>query len=119
MSRLLTRRSRKIDEDFTSIEKNLADSASKINRDVLTILELTGFMHHSIINNTGDLDENDRADSNSKISPIMASLQANIQQLFECYNVYNDDPAIYEENLLEFISKYPTAAYNEVSKRYS
>ena len=118
MARLATRKERLIDEDFTALETSLALVASNLNRDVAKVIELTAFMHDSIISSTGDLDEDDRADSNAKISPVVASIQTNLQQLFECYNVYNEDPVIYAQNLADLIAKYPNAEPIEVAKRY-
>jgi hypothetical protein len=119
MSRLNTQRSVKIDTEFTKIEKSLAQVASGLTRDTSLVINLCGWMHDNITTNKGDFDNDDRADLNAKFAPIMQEIQTQLGKLAECYAVYDDDPAVYANNLAAFIAKYPSADPAEVDKRFS
>ena len=119
MNRKDYKRASSIDSDFTNLEKNLPRIVSDLARDVELVIMMTGFLHDNILNNKGDLGEGDRADFNESFTPVLAGLQDSLNRLQDCYNVYNDDPNTYAQNLADFIVKYPSAASEEVEKRYS
>lgn len=119
MSRLTTKRATKIDNDFTAIEKSLASVSSNLVRDTNLIIQLTAWLHDNIINNRGDFDENDRADLFIKFEPVFLEISEQLSKLGECAAVYHDDLFTYEQNLNNFVAKYPSANPVEVDKRYS
>lgn len=119
MSRKDYKRASSIDADFTKLEKNLPRIVSELARDVELAVMMTGFLHDNILNEKGDLSIDDRADFNASFTPVFAGLQDSLNRLKDCYDVYNDDPSVYHQNLADFVTKYPSATSDEVEKRYS
>ncbi len=119
MSRIQTKRANAIDSDFSTLEKDLPKNISALTVNANLSVMMTGLLHDNILNNKGDLDEADRAVFAESFTQVFADLQAVTTMLSDCYAVYDDDPTLYAENLANFIVKYPSAASEEVEKRYS
>ena len=119
MSRATTKRANAVDREITAVLKDSTRALSSLNVNADLAMQLIPWVHDNILGNKGDVDENDRSELNVTFTEIFVGVQSIMAKLQEIYEIYNDDPAIYQANLDAFIDKYPQSAAALVDLRFN
>ena len=119
MSRATTKRANAVDREITTVLKDSTRALSALNMNADLAMQIIPWVHDNILSNKGDVDAEDRAELNVTFTEIFVGVQGIMGKLQEIYEIYNDDPAIYQSNLDAFIVKYPQSAAELVDKRFN
>ncbi len=85
------------DAMWTKIEELMATATGKT-------MELTAWLHQNQLDGVGDVDEADRVGFREAFAARKAELQALMDKLQECYDIYDADDVTRRANLDAFIA---------------
>ncbi len=117
MSRQATKRANAIDKDFAEVERSAQETQSKFHVVTKNLKLLVPFLHDNVLNNKGDLTEEDRVYFRDQIVPLFEPLKQDMYTLQELFDIYDDDPTEWNQKLADYIVKYPNCL-EQAESRY-
>jgi beta-lactamase class D len=106
MSRAATKRSINIVNHFDNTKKGWANVTAQFNSSVNEAVQLTAWIHDNVLNNKGDISNEDRQEDRVEFLEKLTYLKELISKLDDCHAVYSEDLQVYQDNYSSFVAKY-------------
>lgn len=102
-----TKREVAIEREFNNLEKSALSAASQLLVAINTAEILTPWLHHSVVNGTGDVEEVHRAEFSDSMIQVFSNIQECLGKLTPLYEMYDADPVIYKAKVDQYIIDNP------------
>ena len=98
------------------ITKGAANAVSQLVKQTAAVRLFIVFLHDNLLNNRGDMSEGDRLDIRDALVPLYPQIQSALSEITELFNIHNDDPTVWKENLNTYLAVNPTVLQEAVSR---
>lgn len=104
MAIIVTSRAQKVASAFTQADTTWSRLVSEMTAAVGKTMEYTAWFHQNQLSGGGDVDEDDRVAFRTSFAARKAELDALMEKLQACYDIYDADDATRQANLDAFVS---------------